>query len=118
MQHAQTNEVDAKEAPEAELEGGVDGEGRCAVHDLDDGDSECGADSRCRRPPGEVGPLRTVTRSRNRKARPSLPPTCRCGLLCLDYSEECRRLKVARARLVLAAISPTACPVVVKEAPR
>ncbi len=69
VQHARTNEVGAEEAPEAELEDGVDGEGRRMVHDLDDGDPECGADSHCRRPPGDVDPLRAVARSRNRKAR-------------------------------------------------
>ncbi len=61
-----TSEVDAEEAPEAELEDGVDGKGRCMVYDLDDGDSECGADSHCRIPPGDVGPLRAMARSRNR----------------------------------------------------
>ncbi len=37
MQQAQTNEVDAEEAPEVEFEGGVDGEARRMEYDLDDG---------------------------------------------------------------------------------
>ncbi len=52
-------------------EDGVDGEGRRTVYDLDDGDPECGADSHCRIPPGDVDALRAVARSRNRKARSS-----------------------------------------------
>ncbi len=63
-QHARTNKVDAEEAPEAELEGGVD-------DDLDDGILRCDGDSHCRRPPGGVDHLRAVARSRNRKARSS-----------------------------------------------
>ncbi len=37
MQHAQTSEVDTKETPEAELEGGVDDEARRMGYDLDGG---------------------------------------------------------------------------------
>ncbi len=68
---AQTNEVNAEKAPEAELEVGVDGEGKRTVHDLKDGEPECGADSPCRLPPGDVDHLRAVARSRNRVARSS-----------------------------------------------
>ncbi len=50
MQHAQTNEVDAEETPEAELEGGVDDEARHTGYDLDDGILRCYGDSHCRRP--------------------------------------------------------------------
>ncbi len=81
-QHAWTNKVDTEEAPKAELVDGVNSEERCTVHNLHDGDPECGADNHCRVPPGDVDPLRAVARSRNRKARSSLPPTRRCGLLC------------------------------------
>ncbi len=34
------NEIDAEEAPEAELEYGVDDEGRCTLHDLEEGNPE------------------------------------------------------------------------------
>ncbi len=67
----QTNEVDAEEAREPELEGGVDDEARCTGYDLDDGILRCDEYSRCRRPPGDVDPLRAAARSRNRKARSS-----------------------------------------------
>ncbi len=42
-----------------------------------------------------------------------MPPFVRCEISRLDHSEVCNRLKVARARLILAAISPTDCPVAV-----
>ncbi len=58
-------EVDAEEAPKAVLEDGVDGEGWCTVHDLDDGDP----DSHCRILPSGVDHQRVVARSRNRKVR-------------------------------------------------
>ncbi len=64
-QRARTNEVDAEDAPEAELKGGVDDEARHTGYDFGDGDSHC------RRPPGDVDPLRAAARSRNRKARSS-----------------------------------------------
>ncbi len=47
MQHAQTNEVDAEEAPEAELEGGVGDKARHTGYDLDDGILRCDGDSYC-----------------------------------------------------------------------
>ncbi len=37
MQQAQTDEIDAEEAPEAELEGGVDDEAQRTRYDLNDG---------------------------------------------------------------------------------
>ncbi len=43
-QHARTNEVDAEEAPEAELEGEVDDEVRHTGYDLDDGILRCDGD--------------------------------------------------------------------------
>ncbi len=67
MQHAQNNEVDTEEAPEAELEGEVDDEVRHTGYDLDGGILRCDGDSHCRRPPGDVDPLRAAARSRNRK---------------------------------------------------
>ncbi len=65
MQHAQTNEVDAEEASEAELEGGVDDEARRTGYYLDDGIPRCDEDRQCGRPLGDIDPLRAVARSRN-----------------------------------------------------
>ncbi len=62
---------DAEEAPEAELEGGVDDEARHMEYGLDEGISGCDGDSHCHRPIGDADPLRAVARSRNRKARSS-----------------------------------------------
>ncbi len=62
-------EVDAEEAPEAEIE--ADHEARRTGYDLDDGIPRCNGNSHCRRPPGDVDLLRAVARSRNRIARSS-----------------------------------------------
>ncbi len=69
MQHAQTNEVNAEEAPEAELKGGVDDEARHTGYDLYDGILRYDGDSYCRRPSGDIDPLSAVARYRNRLAR-------------------------------------------------
>ncbi len=45
-------------------------------------------------------------------------PFVHCKISCLDHSEVRSGLKVACARLILAAISPTACPLAVKDVPR
>ncbi len=71
MQHTQTNEVAAEEAPEAELEVGVDDEARYTEYDIDDGILRWDGDRHCRRPPADVDPLRAAVRSHNRVARSS-----------------------------------------------
>ncbi len=40
-QHTRTNEIDTEKALEAELEYGVDDEGRSTEHDLEKGNPEC-----------------------------------------------------------------------------
>ncbi len=59
MQHAQTDETATADAPEVQLEVGVDDQVRWTERDLNNHNLGCDAGRRCRKPPDDTDSLRT-----------------------------------------------------------